>query len=211
MGIMKCIERFTYFCVANDIVSEERASWFQYGIERRLINILIGIPFFALALILTTFRTSVAFYFSFYFLRCRINGYHAKSVYGCFIISLLCESIFLSVFYHMLSPTVLLLVNTVAIVLIFLLAPFKDSSFALSHHEYIAVKNSSRIRVSILAATTYILILFKMNESAKGVTAGIAMAVFLLGLAYIKNGGKTYEQTAKQSTESPKHFGIKND
>ena len=208
---MKCIERLKDFCVANKIVSCENAAWFQYGVERRLINVLIGFPFFALALILTNINTSVAFFFSFYFLRCRINGFHAKSVYGCLIISLLCESFFLRVFYYALTPTNLLFVNTSAIVLIFLLAPFKDSLFHLSNTEYQAIKKSSRIRVLGLTITTYVLKLLGMNESAKGITTGIAMAVFLLGLAYIMNGGKIHEQTEKKRTEGTEHFGIEND
>ena len=193
---MKCIENLKNYCVLNDIISENDADWFQYGIERRLTNILIGCPFFILALILTNISTSVMFFFSFYFLRCRINGFHAKSVCGCLLISLLCESFFLSFFYNTLMPDFLFFINFVCIALIFQFAPFKDSSFALTYSEYKVIKKSSRIRAVAMAVTACGFSLLGMYEAAKGITIGIAMAAFLLGLAYILNGGKSYEQTA---------------
>ena len=97
---MKCIKNLTNYCVEKGIIAEDKSEWFQYGIERRLISILIGCPFFVLALILTDFSVSASFFLSFYYLRSRTNGFHAKSVHACLIISLLCEFFFLTIFYY---------------------------------------------------------------------------------------------------------------
>lgn len=187
---MKCIKNLSNYCVDKGIIAEDKSEWFQYGIERRLISILIGCPFFVLALILTDFSVSASFFLSFYYLRSRTNGFHAKSVHACLIISLLCESFFLTVFYYSLTPIIMIGVNITSIVLVLMLAPYKDSSFPLSNDEFCAIKKSSRIRVIILAIIVCISSLLGQHELSKGITTGVAMAVSLLSLAYILNGGK---------------------
>lgn len=187
---MKCIKNLTNYCVEKGIIAEDKSEWFQYGIERRLISILIGCPFFVLALILTDFSVSASFFLSFYYLRSRTNGFHAKSVHACLIISLLCEFFFLTIFYYSLTPIIMIGVNIASIVLVLILAPYKDSSFPLSNDEFCAIKKSSRLRVIILVIIVCISNLLGQHELSKGITTGVAMAVSLLSLAYILNGGK---------------------
>lgn len=191
---MKCIEKLKKYCVENGIVSENKAEWFQYGVERRLTTLVVGVPFYILALALTNVSTSVAFFLSFYFLRCRINGFHAKSVLACLFISLLCEIFFLTIVYYLLTPIVMVSINLVGILLVFWLAPFTDSSFPLTSKEFHSVKRSGKSRILALTIIMCISMAFGKYEFAKGVTTGIAMAVFLLSLAYIIQGGKKHEQ-----------------
>ena len=191
---MKCIQNLTNYCIEKEIITEDKSEWFQYGIERRLTNILIGCPFFVLALMLTNFSISVSFFLSFYYLRSRTNGFHAKSAHACLIISLLCESFFLFVFYYALTPITMLGTNVTSIVLVFKLAPFKDLSFPLSTDEFYVIKKSARIRVVLLSSVAWLSSILEHQELANGITTGVAMAAFLLGLAYILNGGKSYEQ-----------------
>lgn len=205
---MKYINNLTNYCVEKGIITKDKSEWFQYGIERRMVSILIGCPFFVLALILTNLRASVSFFLSFYYLRSRTNGFHAKSVHACLIISLLCESFFLTVFYYSLTPIIMIGVNIASIVLVLILAPYKDSSFPLSNDEFCAIKRSSRTRVVILAIIVCISSLLGQHELSKGITTGVAMAVSLLSLAYIINGGKTHEGLSEQNPENCKHFGI---
>ena len=208
---MKCVEKFAKRLVAKGIVSENNSDWLQYGIERRLTTILIGCPFFALALLLTNLNTSVAFFLSFYFLRRRTNGFHSKSVFGCLTISLLCEFFFLTVFYYSITPHISIYINAINIVLVFLLAPYKDPSFPLTKKELQTITNSARVRVLVLVILAYILPLLGMYDCAKGITTGNAMAAFLLSLAYILNGGKSYEQPAGKSKKNCAKSGISDD
>lgn len=193
---MKCIKKLSQHCVSAGIISEEKIIWFQYSIERRLTTILVGCPFFILALVISNFWTSIAFFYSFYILRCRINGFHSNTLFGCLIISLLCETFFLTFFYNLLSPYLVLSINVINTVIVYWLAPYKSTAFPLTSNELKAITKSSRIRVITLSIVACILSFFGIDELAEGITTGTAMAVFLLGLAYILNGGKTNDQAA---------------
>lgn len=205
---MKCIKSLTNYCIEKEVVAEDKSEWFQYGIERRFTSILIGCPFFVLALMLTNFSVSVTFFLSFYYLRSRTNGFHAKSVLACLIISLLCESFFLTIFYYSLTPIIMVGANITNMVLVFKLAPFKASSFPLSTNEFCVIKRSARIRVVVLSSVVWLSSILGQQELSKGITTGVAMAVFLLSLAYILNGGKNHEGTTENDHENYEHPGI---
>lgn len=208
---MELAEKLTKHLVSNGIVTENDSDWLRYGIERRLTTIIIGCPFFILAILLTNLCTSVSFFLSFYFLRSRTNGFHSKSVIGCLIISLLCEAFFLSVVYYSMTPDISVGLNIVNILLVFLLAPYIESSFPLTREEIKAVTHSARVRVCILTVVASITSLLGMDEFANGITTGNAMAMFLLCLAYILNGGKHYEQPEDKNEESRTKAGISDD
>ena len=98
--------------------------------------------------------------------------------------------------------------NIASIVLVFKLAPFKVSSFPLSTDEFCVIKRSARTRVVILSSAVWLSSILGQQDLAKGITIGVAMAVFLLSLAYILNGGKKHEGTTENNHENYEHAGI---
>lgn len=197
--MQRYIAKLTNYCVANGIITQSAAHWFQYGIERRLVTLLVGVPFFIFATLLTDFSTAVSFFISFYMLRSRTNGFHAKTIWGCLAISLVLECIFLAILHQLLILTTVCIINTICVIIVFIFAPFNHSAMQLQGDEFRACRTSSRIRVCILAALGSILYFGGATTYARGITLGIAMAAFLLCLAYILNGGIHNEQASGEN------------
>ena len=180
-----CIEQIVNYCLKNDIISENQVPWLRYGIEKRLSSIIGLISFTILAVFLSDFWCSVWFIFSFYILRKRINGYHSKTPFGCFCISLTMELLFFKFVYPILTPIIAILVSIFCIVILLLFAPYNHPNIHYSAEEILALKKSIRHRVSMLSAIFLISFTMQKSSSLQGLTLGMAMAAYMLSLAYI--------------------------
>ena len=184
------IDRLSRYCVSKNIITPEDLSWFKYGLEKRLSSLIVSIPFFILAVLLSNIYTAISFYFSFYYLRSRTNGFHSKSVWSCFILSLLCEVLFLGVLGPLINSQEAVIISIVCVAIIFVLAPYNHPNMHLSFKEVAACRISSRIRSCILLLGVLISVAVKSSALVNGFCLGIAMAACLLCLAYILKGGK---------------------
>ena len=87
-------------CIRKNIIKEENIAWFRYGLEKRIVTLVVGIPFVLMGIAISNIWTALSFFLSFFFLRTRMNGYHAKSILGCLICSLALELLFLGGIAH---------------------------------------------------------------------------------------------------------------
>ncbi len=179
------VDKITNYCIRRNIINEDSRIWFQYGIEKRLSTIIVAVPFFLLAILLTNFITAIAFYFSFYWLRSRINGFHAKTVGLCFAVSLLTEFLYCGVLYNMLFRWDILIHVVFSTAIIFFFAPFKQPHLNLSETDVAFCKKQARIRSLCLSAFSVILLITGCLEAAKGVVLGSSMAALMLIIPYI--------------------------
>lgn len=166
--------------------------------------VFVGTPFFLLAIVLTDIWGAIGFLGSFFILRSKINGYHAKTPMRCMIASIFLEIVFLGVVYPHIAIHGAIIVMVVASVLIFMLAPFNDPNIHLSRKEVTQCKNSARARILLLLVVSLVAIVLNMGAAAKGIASGCAMAVLLLCSAYVlerrcKNG--KIEDTSSQCAE----------
>jgi len=182
--IVKIVER----CIEKQIITSADSEWFRYGLERRILTAFVGIPFLFLAVMLTDIWGAIGFMGSFFLLRSKINGYHAKTPVQCMISSVLLEVLFLSVVYPRMGRFICLLIMTVSLVAIFFLAPSNDPSIHLDSRELKLFRKSARIRMVLLFALASIAVVLNIDGVAKGITSGSAMAVLLLCSAYIFEG-----------------------
>lgn len=90
---MDMIARITEYCVRKDIISSNDAEWFSYGLVQRSEKLITICFLFPLGWLLSSFSTSLAFYLSFFLLRTRANGYHAKTSAGCLLFSVCSECV----------------------------------------------------------------------------------------------------------------------
>lgn len=200
----RMIDRFVEICIEKQIIDSEASEWFKYGVERRIVTAFVGIPFLLLAMLLTDIWGAIGFMGSFFLLRSKINGYHAKTPVQCMIASMFLEFVFLIVVYPNIGTLSILLIMAVSLITIFFLAPYNDSSIHLDRKEIILFKKSARIRIIILFVLTSAAIALNMDSAAKGISSGSAMAVLLLCSAYVlgrrcKNGKG--EETSEPCTE----------
>lgn len=186
-----CVDRIVCYCFKNGLISESQIPWLRYGIEKRLSSIFGIIPFAFLASLLSDFWCALYFILSFCFLRSRINGYHSNTLIGCLFISLATELLFLKVIYPLLTPIIALAIWVVCLVILLILAPYNHPNMHYSTDEVLALKISIRCRVIILTTLFLIALAMQTASSLRGLTLGIAMAAYMLCLAYISDWRKT--------------------
>lgn len=181
--------KITDYCIRRNIIEEDARIWFQYGIEKRLSTIVVAIPFFMLALFLTNIVCAVTYYLSFYWLRTRTNGFHAKTVGCCFIVSLLAELIYCGILYRFLVHWEMLIYVSVSGVLIFVFAPFNHPNLNLSEKDIVFCKKQSRFRIICLSTIALLCLVVGFLEATKGIVLGTSMAALMLIIPYILQKG----------------------
>ena len=181
-------------CIDAHLISPEKEEWLRYGIEKRLTTIIVGIPFIIIAVILSNTGTAIAFFFSYFFLRGRTNGYHSKTVFRCLVTSLALEIIFIGFLSKFITGIIVIPVILLVTLTVFLLAPYNDPNMALSEEEYKANQRGSRIRCGLLCLGCILFWSMHYETLAAGIALGGAMAGVLLCVAYIlewrNNNGK---------------------
>ena len=181
------LDRMVNYILSNQVVSAEKEAWLRYGLEKRIYTLLVYIPFSILAVLLAGFWTAVFFMGSFFHLRSKTNGIHAKSAIACLFGSVLLELLFLGLFLPYLNEISIVTLIAISLIVVYLLAPYNHPNMNLTTEEYIACKKISRIRATQLAFLVVLLISCGLIEIAKGISLGYTMASALLGLAYISD------------------------
>lgn len=200
--MQRCINWLVDYCIAHNFIEKKMEPWLRYSIEKRVFTIIGLIPFLLLALLLTNSPMAISFIASFYFLRSCINGFHAKTIYGCLFISLATELLFLLGLCPILTRSRSIIINTICIPLILWLAPYNDSKIHFSTTEVIALKKRIRRRILVLASIMFISNVIMLSDIVSGLTAGIAMATFMLSLSYITKRRNSNEKHARKNQES---------
>lgn len=183
------ISRIISLCVSKRIICEDEAVWFRYGIEKRFLTFAVGIPFGILAVFLTKLSTAISFYFTFYWIRSKSNGFHASSVKSCLLISLSLEILFCAVVYRFLNIGIMILCAVCGVISVFVLAPLKNSNLPMTNDERKIVKWQVRHRILTLTVAMALTYQLGWVEISKGISLGIAMASFMLCLPYIIQKG----------------------
>ena len=191
---MECVNAFTDMCIRKGYVSVERAPWLQYALEKRVTSILISIPIIVLGFILAPPAMVISFYFSFYLLRVRTNGFHASSVLRCFLLSLIGVGFFLGVFPKILGNMMEFTLLAVSVILIYKLAPYNHPNMNLTDEESKACAKSAKKRLSILTLLSVALFIMELKQLATGSLLGIVMVAVTLIFAYVPKGERQYEE-----------------
>lgn len=187
---MKHIGFLVDTCIAKGYITQEQAPWLYYGIEKRVITILISVPMLIVGALISTPAMSIAFYLSFHLLRTRTNGIHAKTLSRCLILSILSEVLFLGILPYALNKTVAVVLLIASAISIFILAPYNHPNMDLSDEESEACAKSAKRQLLIMILLLVILYVMHLNQIATGILLGIVMVAVTLTLAYILKGGK---------------------
>lgn len=194
---MKPIDSFTNMCIDNGYITQEEAPWLHYGIEKRITTFIISIPMLIVGAWISSPEMAISFYISFYLLRSRTNGLHAKSVGGCFILSILAEMLFLRILpcvWNDIVAAALLIASTVSI---HILAPYNHPNMDLSSEELVECARSAKRRLFALILFLVVMYVLHFNQLAAGVLLGIVMVAVTLTFAYILKGERKYEKKGK--------------
>lgn len=195
------INYITKTCIRHQIISSNQVAWFKYGLEKRISSVFVSFPFFLLAVVLSNLHVAFSFFLCFYIIRSKANGYHAKSFWGCFFLSLMHVTIFVGVLYRLLNIFTLNIIAIVGTILISRLAPFNSKEMHLSKSESLCCRRSSRKRSFCILLLGFSLQTLGQSAITKGLFLGIAMAAYLLCLAYYINWRKKNENHPREHQE----------
>lgn len=194
---MKRIDSFTKMCIDNGYITQEQAPWLRYGIEKRVTTFIISIPILIVGSLVSSPAMAFSFYFSFYLLRSRVNGFHAKSFGRCLILSILTEAFFLGILPRVWNNTVATAFLIASTIIIFVLAPYNHPNIDLSSEEIVECARSAKRRLFVLIIFLIVLHILQFNQLVAGIIAGIVMVAVTLTFAYIPKGERQYEKTGK--------------
>lgn len=181
---MKQIDSFVGMCIQKEYVSQDEAQWLRYALEKRMFSIIAFVPLIIVGLLITNPARLFAFLITFFSLRTRTNGFHAKSVGRCILYSILGEIFFLRVLPTVWNDIIAFLALVVSIVLIWLFAPYNHPNMNLSSEEVIACAKNAKWRLCILIFALIVLYVWGQNEFALGTLQGIVMTASILVMAY---------------------------
>ena len=146
--MQKLMDMVSAKLVTEGVVKACDKEWFAYGLERRILTIFTAIPFLIIAIALSDIWTAVMYLCSFYFLRVRTNGYHAKTIVSCIAWSLILELCFVLWFLPKLNTIgSICVVNVVAAIVVFAFAPVNNSNIHFDEAELQAVRVKARQRI----------------------------------------------------------------
>ena len=182
------IEQMVQCCIKRGYISAKQAPWLCYALKKHMGSLVASLPILILASYLATPVVACFFYFSFCWLRSRINGIHAKTFRGCIVASVLCVFVFMGLMYRLLTVFLLQGLLLISAVVIWFFAPFNHPNMHLTNNEKIACMNSARKRLLFLLLGTSVLQKLNKQEAVAGIVLGVSMAALLLALAYLFKG-----------------------
>ncbi len=172
------------YCIQNDFVAASDEAWLRYGIEKRLSMLLGFVPVTAVAVFLSSPPAAVGFLVSFYLLRRKTSGYHAKTAIGCLCTSIFLEFLFFRLMYPCLDGTWMMIVGGISTLIIFRLAPYNHPGMNFTREELRVLQFHGRGTTVALLSVAFLFWGTGLRDAARGLTVGTAMTAFALCLAY---------------------------
>ena len=190
---MKQIESLVDSCVSKGYITHELAPWLHYGIERRVMTLVISVPMLIIGSVISSPAMSFSFYASFYLLRSRTNGIHAKTPGRCFWLSIIGEYIFLGLLSRIWNISLAIILLMPSVVSIIFLAPFNHPNMNLSTDEISGCRKSARRRLIALLGLLIVFHVIQQDQLATGISLGIVMVATTLTFAYLPKGDESNE------------------
>lgn len=181
---MKQIDSLVSMCIQKEYVASEDEQWLRYAIEKRIASLCAFVPLVIVGLLIADSATVLSFFITFWLLRTRTNGFHAKSISRCIIYSILGEVFFLKVLPMVWNRIIAFVSLVVSLILIWLFAPYNHRNIDLSSKEIDACAKSAKWRLSVLIFALSILHLCKQDQFVEGILLGIVMTASTLVMAY---------------------------
>ncbi len=159
-------KKLTSFFIHNQVIKEEEKDIYEYCFQIFISSIANFGTIFLISIITGRFLETVYYIIGFFILRSQTGGYHTKTHFRCYILTvimylifrLIINWIFLSWSYWM---TLILFI--VSFVIMWLFAPISDRNKPFDADEFKKYKRNSRI-IIILFTIIYTLCSFKLYK-----------------------------------------------
>ena len=186
MEMKGLLDKIITSCTEKGWIDPSDAEWVRYGLERLVSTVCGFSAMLLIGLLLFPFPAVLAFLGSFCFLRKRTNGFHAKTMAGCFFSSIGIELLVLGAVYPFLSTSTSAILLTFSSMGVLVLAPFRHPNFPLTDGEFSANDIGSKVRLLILIALAGISIWADWLDCLYGITLGVTLDAASLALAHLQ-------------------------
>lgn len=181
---MKRIDAVVSMCIQRGYVSKDSAPWLRYALEKKIVSLMTFVPLVIIGSVITNPATAFTFITTVCVLRTRTNGFHAKSASRCIIYSMLAEVLFLKILPMVWNDVIAFAALTVAIVSIWLFAPYNHPNMDLSSEEVTACARSAKWRLSVLVLALVVLHFMQQWQLGEGILLGVVMTASTPMVAY---------------------------
>lgn len=176
-------ENITYILIKHNIVDTENREVYCYGLETLLLNISLIVFFSLISILLNELIFLLGFMLFFIPVRIFAGGFHAEKSIVCFVLSLLLFTLSLLIFKY--QPNIhknilAVLLCLISVILILILAPFKNKNHTLSERQYKRNKIILSIIMALDFVAFYILISFDLSLASSEM-----ICIFLNALALL--------------------------
>lgn len=175
--------------VEKGYISRQEAPWLLYALERKTAEIITAIPVLGVGCLFAPITTVVSFYLGFRTLRTYTNGYHAGTVLGCALCSVILECFALGFILKHSFPMIMNVLLIFSAAIIAVASPYNHPNIKFTPEERIKCGRCSRLCLAIQIMTILILRLLGFDSIAEGLLLGIVMTAVMLVIAYLHDFG----------------------
>lgn len=175
--------------IKNGTIDSENKEIYTYGIEQTFILLMNIVTTLVIGLCFGMLWQSIIFMLIYLPLRSFAGGYHASTVFRCYVVGIVLSVIFLLINKYVSNTDYTIIGMTViASLIIFIIAPVETSNKPLDHLELSMYKKRTRIILFSDICIIAILLAFDLNSIALCIGVALMVLSFMVVLGKISNG-----------------------
>ncbi|MBO7449451.1 MAG: accessory gene regulator B family protein [Clostridiales bacterium] len=190
--------------MSADLISEDEAASYRYGVQILIEKIFSYAIIFSLAIILNRFLEVLLFFISFSIIRKYSGGIHCRHFETCLIASTLVSFSGIGLF-PLVEKSILTYQGGVimSIIIVFLIGAINNPNIDWSDCEYRKVRKLSRLIVALESSVLILLLMLQFPFNYRFyISYGIVVCAISMLLEIRKKGGIAYEDSREECLET---------
>lgn len=181
-------EKIVDSLVSIGVVPPEDKDLYEYGMRQGIVMIINVLSVIIVGLIMGMVWQSIVFLLAYFPIRAYAGGYHARTQWNCYLLSL---ALVIAVLFEIrLIPWngyICIIISFCAGIIVFFLAPVEDANKPLLQREIIIYKRRARIIFSILVVAAFVFWVVGSKQISISIVMALETIAVMLILGAIKN------------------------
>ena len=171
-------KKLTNWMIAKEVITRDDEEVYEYGVFQVLSNMLDTVSILVLAVIFQKVLVVCCYIVCFSLLRKYAGGYHAKSVKGCYLMTVGSTALMLWVISFCKIPTAVILAFwMLSGVFVFLFAPVQNRNKRLDEVERVVYRKKALVILMLESIFLWGLYVLKFSEVTEGIVLGNVLIV----------------------------------
>lgn len=198
--IHKISNKITCSLVKAGAVPSEDEALYEYGIRVGILMVINVATALLIGLFLGMFWQTVVFFISYSPVRSYSGGYHARSSFACYILSIPLMLVVLTAIKSLpWNGLIFIVVMGCALGIIVLLAPVADPNKPFDELEKTVFRKKALFFSGIFSGAAVILWIIDWKQASYCIVMALATAAALLALGYVMNNCRKRNKTIGES------------